>query len=77
MRSLPGRVTVDPATCGGRPFFRGTRIPVYVVLEMLSNQEPISAIIENYPDLTESDLKAAIEYARNLAEIPAFPVAAA
>ena len=39
MKTLPGRIVIDPAVCGGRPHFKGTRIPVYVVLEMLANRE--------------------------------------
>jgi uncharacterized protein (DUF433 family) len=63
--------------CGGRPCFRGTRIPVYVVLEMLRNREAVEAIFEAYPDLTADDLQAALEYARNLAAIPCQPLATA
>jgi uncharacterized protein (DUF433 family) len=74
MKAFPGRITVDPDVCGGRPFFRGTRIPVYVVIEMLSNRERADEIFSNFPDLTPDDLKDALAYARNLAELPAASV---
>ena len=67
---LPGRIVIDPATCGGRPHFRGTRIPVYVVLEMLANGECHEDIREEFPDLTDQDICHAIEYARDVAAIP-------
>jgi uncharacterized protein (DUF433 family) len=67
---LPGRIIVDSATCGGRPHFRGTRIPVYVVLEMLANNESRGDIRAEYPDLTDQDLFDAIQFARDLAAIP-------
>ncbi len=76
MKTFPGRITVDPETCGGRPFFKGTRIPVYVVLEMLANGEDRKDIFTNYPDLRVKDLKDALSYARNIAELPATPLRA-
>ncbi len=39
MKTLPGRIVIDAAVCGGSPHFKGTRIPVYVVLAVLANQE--------------------------------------
>lgn len=68
--TLPGRIVIDPATCGGRPHFRGTRIPIYVVLEMLANRESREDIRAEFPDLTDEDLGHAIEYARDVAAIP-------
>ncbi len=70
MISLPGRITIDSSFCGGRPFYRNTRIPVYVVLEMLANHESWEDIHEAYPDLVEDDLKSALDYSRDLASIP-------
>jgi len=67
---LPGRIVIDPATCGGRPHFRGTRIPAYVVLEMLATGETREDIRQEFPDLTDQDLVNAIEFARDVAAIP-------
>jgi uncharacterized protein (DUF433 family) len=74
MTRMPGRIVVDPATCGGRPHFRGTRIPVYVVLEMLSNQESWEDIHRAYPDLRRKDLADALHFARELASTSPAPV---
>ncbi len=71
MKTFPGRITVEADTCGGRPYFKGTRIPVYIVLEMVGNQEDQKKIFENFPDLTPQDLKDSVAYARNIAELPA------
>ncbi len=76
MKTLPRRITIDPQTCGGKPIFAGTRVPIYVVLEMLANQEVPKEILEEYPDLTTEDLHDALTFARNLAEIPGNPVSA-
>ena len=74
MKTLPGRITVDPQTCGGKPIFSGTRIPVYIILEMLANGENTKDILAEYPNLTTADLQDAFTFARNLAEIPGNPV---
>ncbi|OGV66930.1 MAG: hypothetical protein A3K19_03675 [Lentisphaerae bacterium RIFOXYB12_FULL_65_16] len=75
--SLPGRIVIDPATCGGRPHFRGTRIPVYVALEMLANGETRQDVRQEFPDLTDQDLVSALEFARDVAAIPRQSPAAA
>ena len=73
MNLLPGRITIDPHTCGGKPIFEGTRIPVYIILEMLANREVHEEILRDYPNVTAADLQDAITFARNLAEIPGNP----
>jgi uncharacterized protein (DUF433 family) len=70
MTKMPGRIVVDAAFCGGRPFFRGTRVPVYVVLEMLANEESWPDISQAFPDLTPQDVKDALDFARELAAVP-------
>ena len=70
MTHLPGRIVVDPEVCGGRPYFKGTRIPVYVVLEMLTNEESWEDIHGAYPDLRRKDLADALDFARELASVP-------
>ena len=70
MKTLPGRIVIDAAVCGGRPHFKGTRIPVYVVLELLANQETWDDIHTDYPLLTADDVHSALEYARNIADVP-------
>ncbi len=70
MKALPGRIAIDPAVCGGRPHFTGTRVPVYVVLESLANRETWDDIKADYPSLTPDDIRSALEYARNIADVP-------
>jgi uncharacterized protein (DUF433 family) len=76
MKTLPGRITIDPQTCGGKPVFSGTRVPVYVVLEMLANRERPEEILAEFPNLTAADLQDALTFARNVAEIPGNPASA-
>ena len=57
------RIVTDPKILVGKPVIRGTRIPVYLVLNLVANGKSPKQIVDDYPDLTEADVKAAIEYA--------------
>lgn len=58
-----GRITIDPKIMVGKPVIKGTRIPVYVVLNLLGDGYTQKEIIDDYPDLTKQDLLAAIKFA--------------
>jgi uncharacterized protein (DUF433 family) len=51
----------------GKPCVRGTRIPVYLLLEKLAAGETAEQILKAYPPLTQADLNACLEYAAALA----------
>lgn len=57
---------MNPKILGGKPVVRGTRIPVYLILELLSAGYDFKRIMEAYPTLTEEDIKAAVEYAAKI-----------
>ena len=57
------RITSDPKIMVGKPVVRGTRIPVYIVLNLIAHGKTTKQIIEDYPDLVEADIKACLEYA--------------
>ena len=63
-------LSVDPLIQHGKPCFRGTRIPVYVVLELLEGGVPAQEIIgkDYYPDLTLDHVRAALHFAAEYAK---------
>ena len=63
MPEVGERIVIDPRVMGGKPVIRGTRIPVYFILELLSNGWTIEDILREYPHLTREDILAAIRYA--------------
>lgn len=67
-------ITIEPNKRGGKPCIRGLRITVYEVLEYLASEMTVEEILEDFPDLTRSDLKAAIAFAadreRRLMQVP-------
>ena len=63
------RITIDPNIYGGKPCIRGTRIAVTMILEMIEDGLTFQQIIEDYyPELSEDDIKACLEYARAVVE---------
>ena len=57
-----GRIWVDPAIMGGMPCVRGTRIPVRMILDYLAEGATLTEILQQYPQLTEEDVRAAIAF---------------
>lgn len=51
----------DPDILGGRPVFRGTRVPVEVLFENLEDGLSIEDIVASYPSLSKDDLIACLE----------------
>ena len=62
------RITIDPKIMHGKPVIRGTRIPVYVILNLLAGGMSEEEVLKEYPDLTRDDILACLEYAARLAE---------
>jgi uncharacterized protein (DUF433 family) len=61
------RIEVNPNICHGQPCIRGTRIMVYLILELLeAGLTPKDIIRDYYPALTEEDIKACLSYATSL-----------
>ena len=60
------RIEIDPKKLSGKPVIKGTGIPVYLILEILSNGMSIEDILKKYPELTEEDVKEAIRYASRI-----------
>ena len=60
-------ITTDQNICHGQACIRGTRIPVYVVLDNLASNLSHQEILQSYPSLTEEAICAATRYAADLA----------
>jgi uncharacterized protein (DUF433 family) len=67
MQDLLDRISVDPTVCHGQPCIKGTRIMVYLVLELLeSGVTPQRIVKEYYPQLSKQDVDACLHYAASL-----------
>jgi len=58
----------DPQICGGEPVIKGTRIPIRTILASLAEGARIEEILEDFPTLTEHDVRAVIAFAASSAE---------
>jgi uncharacterized protein (DUF433 family) len=70
------RIAVDPDVLTGKPVIRGTRIAAEFVIDLLAQGWRKEDITENYPGITDEDIKACLDYASEL--MPAervFPIA--
>ena len=56
-------IEVNPKIMCGKPVIKGTRIPIYIILELLAAGYSFDRILEAYPTLTKEDITAALEYA--------------
>ena len=68
------RITIEPGKRGGQPCIRGMRITVYDVLEYLASGMTEEQILQDFPELLRSDIRACLEFAadreRKLVSIP-------
>ncbi len=56
-------IKIEPGKRSGKPCIRDLRITVGDVLNWLASGMSKKEIIEDYPDLTEQDIQACMEYA--------------
>jgi uncharacterized protein (DUF433 family) len=56
-------ITIEPDKRGGKPCIRGIRITVYDVLGWLAAGMSFAEIIEEFPELTQNDILAALAFA--------------
>ena len=60
-------IRVDPQIAFGKPVVAGTRIPVYMVLELLdAGAQPEQIMRDYYPTLTREDIGACLRYATEI-----------
>jgi len=74
-QSLLERITVDPDILVGKPTIRGLRISVEQVLKALAAGISQDELLDDYPELEQEDIQAALLYAaKRVAEEQVFVV---
>jgi len=56
------RITIEPGKRSGKPCIRGMRITVYDILSWLAAGVSHAEIIDDFPELEEADILAALQY---------------
>jgi len=62
------RIAINPSICHGKPVIKNTRVLVSNILSDLAAGLSYDEIIENYPNIKKSDIKAALEFGSELAQ---------
>ena len=62
------RIVSDPNICSGKSCIKGTRIPVHIILDLLAAGENFEGIKKAYPNITDADIRACLNYASVLAD---------
>ena len=68
------RISIDPGICHGQACIKGTRIPVYQIVQMLANGDTIDELLKEYPSLEREDILACLDYSASLAEEYVSPI---
>jgi uncharacterized protein (DUF433 family) len=57
------RIAIDPAIHHGEPCIKGTRVPVSVIVGSIADGDTPEQILEAWPQLTGTDVRAALKFA--------------
>lgn len=71
MDSLLSRISVKPGVRSGNPCIRDLRITVWDILKWLGTGATHARILQDYPELTEEDILAALQWASALKDTAA------
>lgn len=62
------RISINPNICHGKPVIKNTRVLASNILADLAAGQSYEEIIENYPNITSEDIRAALEFGSQLAQ---------
>ena len=57
------RIFLDRDILAGKPVVRGTRIPVYLILDLLASGMSQDEVLKEYPTIKPEDIRACLAYA--------------
>ena len=69
-------ISVDPNICHGQACIAGTRVMVTVILDNLAAGMSAQEVAESYPPVSTEAVKAALQYAAELAKERIVPLGA-
>jgi len=64
LRRAAEMVVSDPEVRGGEPVIRGTRVPVYLIADLIEQGANLREILEDYPALRAAQVRSALAFAR-------------
>lgn len=70
---MSDRISIDPNICHGKPTIKGTRVLVANILGALASGDSFDEILEDYPNITAEDIKAALAFSSELSSFETHP----
>ena len=67
------RIEINPNICHGNPVIRNTRVLVSNILADLAAGQTYQLIIENYPNVTQNDISAVLDFSSELMQFETIP----
>lgn len=67
-------ISIDPRICFGKPCIRGTRIWVSLIVDNLAENVSESELLAAYPQLTPTDIRAALAFAAEMTRERIIPI---
>lgn len=65
MKEFSTHISLDPDIHFGKACIKGTRIAVSDILQWLASDMTSEEILEDYPSLTQDDIRASLSFAAN------------
>ena len=59
----------DPGILGGKPVFRGTRLPVETLFQYLADNQTVDYYLETFPSVTREQVLAVLRYGQQRIEL--------
>ena len=67
------RIELNPLICHGKPIIRGTRVMVATILGALAAGDTIEMVLEDYPNIEQADIMAALAFGSDLSRFEEIP----
>jgi len=63
------RIESNPDVLSGQPVVRGTRLPVYVIVDAIAEGDSVEDLLEAYPFLERADVQQALHFAARMSRV--------
>ncbi|MCS4044720.1 DUF433 domain-containing protein [Salinibacter ruber] len=63
------RIESNPDVLSGQPVVRGTRLPVYVLVDAIAEGDSVEDLLEAYPFLERADVQQALHFAARMSRV--------
>ncbi|MBA7556613.1 hypothetical protein ES705_49328 [subsurface metagenome] len=70
---MNARIEINPNICHGNPIIKNTRVLVSNILADLATGSTYQKVIENYPNITEKDIQAVLDFSSELTQFETIP----